>query len=67
VEYAKLLMRHTSASLGQIAAEYGMADQAHFNKLLRRFVGTSPGVWRRDEMAVFTRNAHDRPNASHQL
>jgi AraC-like DNA-binding protein len=47
VECAKLLMRDTSIPLGQIAAECGMADQAHFNKLFRRFVGTSPGAWRR--------------------
>jgi AraC family transcriptional regulator len=51
IECAKLLMRDTSASLGDIAAECGMADQAHFNRLFRRFVGTSPGAWRRDELA----------------
>jgi AraC family transcriptional regulator len=48
VECAKLLMRDTDVPLGQIAAECGMADQAHFNKLFRRFVGTSPGAWRRE-------------------
>jgi AraC family transcriptional regulator len=51
VECAKLLMRNTSVPLGQIAAECGMADQAHFNKLFRRFVGTSPGAWRRGALS----------------
>jgi AraC family transcriptional regulator len=47
VERAQGLMLTTSAPLGQIAAECGLADQAHFNKLFRRFVGDSPGAWRR--------------------
>jgi len=47
LERAQGLMLTTSASLGQIAADCGMADQAHFNKLFRRFVGESPGTWRR--------------------
>jgi AraC-like DNA-binding protein len=47
VERAQALMLTTKASLGQIAADCGLADQAHFNKLFRRFVGESPGMWRR--------------------
>jgi AraC family transcriptional regulator len=47
VERAQGLMLTTNAPLGQIAAECGLADQAHFNKLFRRFVGESPGAWRR--------------------
>ncbi len=47
VERAQGLMLTTDVSLGQIAAECGLADQAHFNKLFRRFVGESPGMWRR--------------------
>jgi AraC family transcriptional regulator len=47
VERAQGLMLTTNAPLGQIAAECGLADQAHFNKLFRRFVGVSPGAWRR--------------------
>jgi AraC family transcriptional regulator len=47
IERAQGLMLTTSAPLGQIAAECGLADQAHFNKLFRRFVGDSPGAWRR--------------------
>jgi AraC family transcriptional regulator len=47
VERAQGLMLTTNASLGQIAADCGLADQAHFNRLFRRFVGESPGMWRR--------------------
>jgi transcriptional regulator GlxA family with amidase domain len=47
LERAQGLMLTTNASLGQIAADCGLADQAHFNKLFRRFVGESPGMWRR--------------------
>jgi AraC family transcriptional regulator len=47
VERAQGLMLTTNASLGQIAADCGLTDQAHLSKLFRRFVGESPGVWRR--------------------
>lgn len=47
MERAQGLMLTTSASLGQIAADCGLADQAHFNKLFRKFAGESPGAWRR--------------------
>lgn len=51
VERAQGLMLTTDASLGQIAADCGLADQAHFNKLFRRLVGESPGMWRRARAA----------------
>jgi AraC-like DNA-binding protein len=47
VERAQGLMLTTNASLGQIAADCGFTDQAHLSNLFRRFVGESPGVWRR--------------------
>lgn len=46
LERAQGMMLTTKASLGQIAGECGFADQAHFNKLFRRFVGESPRTWR---------------------
>jgi AraC-like DNA-binding protein len=46
MESAQGLMLTTDASLGQIAADCGLADQAHFTKLFRKLVGESPGVWR---------------------
>ena len=48
IELAQKLMLTTDASLGQIAAECGLADQPHLNKLFRRLVGESPGAWRRE-------------------
>jgi transcriptional regulator GlxA family with amidase domain len=47
VERAQGLMLATRASLSQIAVDCGLADQAHFSKLFRRYVGESPGAWRR--------------------
>jgi AraC family transcriptional regulator len=47
IERSKELMLTTDVPLGQIAAECGMADQAHLSKVFRRIVGESPGAWRR--------------------
>ena len=47
VQRAQGLMLTTGESLSQIAAQCGMADQAHFCKLFRRLVGESPNAWRR--------------------
>ena len=46
-EHAQGLMLASDASLGQIALECGLADQSHFTRLFHRFVGESPGAWRR--------------------
>ena len=47
IERAQGLMLTTKFPLGQIAVDCGFSDQAHFNKLFRRFAGESPGEWRR--------------------
>jgi AraC family transcriptional regulator len=47
IERAEGLMLTTKLPLGQIAADSGFSDQAHFTKLFRRFSGESPGEWRR--------------------
>ncbi len=47
VERAQGLMLSTENSLTDIAAECGMADQAHMTRLFRRIVGESPAAWRR--------------------
>ena len=51
VECAQGLMLQTNSSLAQIAIECGLSDQAHLSKSFRRFVGESPGAWRRARTA----------------
>ena len=47
VERAQGLMLSTEKPLSEIAAECGLADQAHLTRLFRRIVGESPAAWRR--------------------
>ncbi|HEU4627961.1 MAG TPA: AraC family transcriptional regulator [Steroidobacteraceae bacterium] len=47
IERAQGLMLATERSLSDIAAECGLADQAHLTRLFRRIVGESPAAWRR--------------------
>jgi len=64
VTLAQDLMLRTSAPLGRIAMDCGMADQAHFNKLFRRFIGESPGAWRRSRVSM-GRSASCQKKAQH--
>jgi AraC family transcriptional regulator len=45
------LMLASAGSLGQIAADCGFNDQAHFNRVFRKHCGASPGDWRRQQRA----------------
>ncbi len=47
IERAKVLMTSTSQQLTEIALICGFADQSHLNRSFRRFIGVSPGRWRR--------------------
>lgn len=47
MERAQGLMLSTEMSLSEIAAECGLADQAHLTRLFHRVVGESPAAWRR--------------------
>jgi AraC family transcriptional regulator len=47
IERAQGLMLSTDRALSDIAAECGLADQAHFTRLFGKIVGESPGAWRR--------------------
>jgi AraC-like DNA-binding protein len=47
VERAKLMLTGTRDQLIEIALSCGFADQSHLNRVFRRAVGMSPGLWRR--------------------
>jgi AraC family transcriptional regulator len=46
IQVAQQLMLQTGEPLSQISLTCGMADQAHFSRTFRRFVGESPHRWR---------------------
>jgi AraC family transcriptional regulator len=47
IEHSQELMLTTEEPLCQIGLACGLCDQAHFSRLFRRVVGTSPSAWRR--------------------
>jgi AraC family transcriptional regulator len=47
---AQGLLLSTGEPIVKIAAECGLADQAHLTKLFRKIVGESPAHWRRMRM-----------------
>ena len=57
IERAQQLMLSTDMPLCDIAAECGLADQAHLSRLFRKVVGETPAAWRR-------RRADDTPGPS---
>jgi AraC family transcriptional regulator len=48
VSRARLLLRESTLGLAEIAAECGFADQAHFSRVFKRLVGSTPLRFRRD-------------------
>ncbi|WP_439623688.1 helix-turn-helix domain-containing protein [Shinella sp.] len=44
----KVLLKERQAPLAAIAASAGFADQAHFTRVFRRMVGTTPAAWQRE-------------------
>lgn len=47
IEHAKSLLSARKASLSEVAAMTGFADQAHFTRAFRKMSGTTPGRWLR--------------------
>jgi AraC family transcriptional regulator len=52
VERAKLLLRDPSWTLSRTSAALGFAQQSHFTAVFRRFVGTTPQVYRSNLISV---------------
>lgn len=51
IKRAQELLLGDENSLADIALAAGFADQSHFTRTFRRFVGASPGAWRRERAA----------------
>lgn len=51
VERAKNMLKDDNAPLSSVALRVGFADQAHLTRVFRRIVGTTPGAWRKEQLA----------------
>jgi AraC family transcriptional regulator len=51
IERAQRLMILSGEPLSQIALSCGFADQAHYSRVFREVVGSSPNAWRRQNMS----------------
>ena len=48
IDHAKVLLATSSRSLIDVALEAGFCTQAHFTTVFKRFSGTTPSLWRRE-------------------
>lgn len=46
IEQARVLLRSTEATVGELAAELGFSDAFHFSRTFKRLMGMSPQVFR---------------------
>lgn len=51
IERAKQLLLRNDAPLTAVAADAGFSDQAHFTRVFRKVVGTTPAHWKRSRLA----------------
>jgi AraC-like DNA-binding protein len=51
IEKAMTMLSREQASLADIALTCGFADQSHFTRVFTKYIGTSPGQWRRDNVS----------------
>ncbi|MBP2239113.1 AraC-like DNA-binding protein [Sinorhizobium kostiense] len=51
IERAKQMLLENEAPLTAVAVETGFSDQAHFTRVFRKVVGTSPALWKRSRLA----------------
>jgi len=51
IEAAQELLRDSSLSVADIAAQLGFSDQAHLTKAFRHVAGETPAAWRRMKLA----------------
>jgi AraC-like DNA-binding protein len=51
LERAKALLASDVCALTEVAAETGFSDQAHFTKVFRKHVGTTPARWRKSRQS----------------
>ena len=51
VERAKAMLASSGARISEIALNLGFADQSHFTRIFRRFVGVTPGEFGRQHLA----------------
>lgn len=47
IEAAKTMLRDTDFPLSEIALECGFCEQAHMCRVFRKWLGTTPGAWRK--------------------
>lgn len=52
VKRAQQMMASTDIGLCEIAFACGFADQAHFSRVFGRYIGITPGKWRRGHAAL---------------
>lgn len=61
IDRAKTLLATTQRSLIDIALDVGFCTQAHFTTVFKRFTGTTPNLWRRNNFHPVVMEEHDLP------